>query len=122
MTELPLIDDLAGLVPTTLLFPEGRRADLVWTRQEFIALCQHLLNGNPADEFLHVYRDRADNPRFVKARTAKANARITWAWDTITGRAKNKVAIGFYPWNDRRLSRWGALDFDAHDGNSNRAR
>src|SRR4030095_4982805 len=60
--------------------------------------------------------------RFVKARSAKADQRITWAWDTITGRAKHKLAVGFYPWNHRGESCWAAMDFDAHDGNAARAR
>ena len=38
------------------------------------------------------------------------------------GRAKHKVAIGFYPWNARGQSRWAAIDFDAHDGGAARAK
>lgn len=32
------------------------------------------------------------------------------------------MAIGFYPWNSRGLSRWAAIDFDAHDGGAPRAK
>lgn len=122
MSELPIIDDLAGFAPTAVFLGDGCRADCVWTRQQFLTLCEYMLNGNPQDEFLHVYRDRAGTPRFVKARNAKAIPRITWAWDAITGRAKHKVAVGFYPWNERRESRWAAMDFDAHDGDAKRAK
>jgi hypothetical protein len=79
-------------------------------------------NDNPADEFLHVYCDSNGVARFVKARSVKADGRITWAWDTITGRAKHKVAVGFYPWNHHGESCWAAMDFDAHDGDAARAR
>jgi hypothetical protein len=40
----------------------------------------------------------------------------------VTGRAKSKVRTGFYPSNSERKTRWGAMDFDAHDGNALRAR
>ena len=61
-------------------------------------------------------------PRFVKAKSLNVEKRITWAWDTITGKAKHKVSIGFYPWNCRGESRWAAIDFDAHDGGAARAK
>src|SRR5262245_22349949 len=78
-------------------------------------------NDNPADEFLRVYRDADGVSHFVKSKLAKVEQIITWSWDTITGRAKHKVAIGFYPWNSRWQSRWAAIDFDAHDGQAARA-
>src|SRR5262245_53162252 len=79
-------------------------------------------NDNPADEFLRVYRDADGVSHFVKSKLAKVEQIITWSWDTITGRAKHKVAIGFYPWSSRGQSRWAAIDFDAHDGQSARAK
>lgn len=81
-----------------------------------------MLNGNPPTDFLLVYRDKDDRAKFAKAKKAKAGRRASWAWDTITGRAKSKVGIGFYPTNPDGNSRWGAMDFDAHDGNALRAR
>jgi hypothetical protein len=117
-----MIDDLSGFAPNTILIGEGSRADRIWTRNEFVRLCELMLNDNPATEFLHVYCDSKGAPRFVKAKSAAAEKRITWAWDTITGRAKHKVAIGFYPWNSLGQSRWAAIDFDAHDGQGARAK
>jgi hypothetical protein len=122
MNLLPLIDELSGFAPTAILIGEGQPADRVWTREEFLLLCNYMLNNNRLNEFLHVYRDSNGVPRFVKAKSARADRRITWAWDTITGRAKHKVAVGFYPWNHRGESRWAAMDFDAHDGGASRAR
>jgi hypothetical protein len=122
MNLLPIIDELSGFAPNAILIGEGQPADRVWTREEFLLLCNYMLNNNRLNEFLHVYRDSNGVPRFVKAKSAKAHQRITWAWDTITGRAKNKVAVGFYPWNHRGESRWAAMDFDAHDGGASRAR
>jgi hypothetical protein len=122
MKSLPLIDDLSGFAPTAILIGEGDPADRVWTRQEFVQICNLMRNGNPPDEFLHVYCDENGGARFVKAKCAKVDQRITWSWDSITGRAKHNVAIGFYPWNSRGQSRWSAMDFDAHDGDAARAR
>jgi hypothetical protein len=117
-----MIDDVDGFAPTALLIGEGSRADRMWTRGAFVRVCGLMRNGNPATEFLHVYCDSKGSPRFVKAKSPDVEKRITWAWDTITGKAKNKVAIGFYPWNSCGQSRWAAMDFDAHDGSGARAK
>lgn len=117
-----MIDDFSGFAPNAVLIGEGYRADRIWTRQEYLLLCDHMRNDNPPNEFLHVYCDPDGMPRFVKAKSADVEKRITWAWDTITGRAKHQVSIGFYPSNDRGESRWAAIDFDAHDGGAARAK
>jgi hypothetical protein len=122
MNSLPIIDGLGGFVPTAVLIGEGQPADTVWTREEYVVLCEYMRNDNPPDEFLRVYRDLAGVPHFVKAKSAKVEQIITWSWDSITDRAAHKVAIGFYPWNHRGESRWAAIDFDAHDDGSVRAR
>lgn len=71
---------------------------------------------------MHVYRDELGNAKFVKSKCRKVVQRIPWAWDSITGRAKRSVGIGFYPFNQERMSSWAAMDFDAHDGDAGRAR
>src|SRR4029077_20724921 len=48
--------------------------------------------------------------------------RASWAWGTITGKAKGQTGIGFYPSNPEGQSRWAALDFDAHNGEHEQAR
>jgi hypothetical protein len=93
----------------------ARRASVLWTRDDFRALCQRMLNGNAEHEFLLCYRDAQDKARFSKAYRAKASARIDWAFDTICRTAKQKTGIGFYPCNGDDESCWGALDFDAHN-------
>jgi hypothetical protein len=122
MNSLPLIDELSGFAPTAILIGEGQPADRIWTREEFVLLCTFMRNDNPADEFLRVYCDSGGTSHFVKSKSAKVEKMITWAWDSITGRANHRVAIGFYPWNARSESRWAAIDFDAHDGGSLRAK
>ena len=122
MSSLPIIDDLSGFAPKAILIGEGQPADRVWTREEYLLLCHHMRNDNPPNEFLHVYCDSNGAPRFVKAKSPDVEKRITWTWDTITGRARHKVSIGFYPWNCEGESRWAAIDFDAHDGSADRAK
>ncbi len=122
MNSLPFIDELSGFVPTATLIGEGQPADRIWTREHFLLLCEYMRNNNPADEFLRVYRDSDGVSRFVKSKSAKVEQMITWAWDSITGRAKHKVSVGFYPWNRWSASRWAAIDFDAHDGGAARAK
>ena len=118
----PIIDERSGFAPTAVLIGEGSRADRILTRSEFLRLCDLMRNGNPADEFLRAYCDPEGAAHFVKSKSAKVKQIATWSWDTIIGRAKHKVAIGFYPWNSRGQSRWAAIDFDAHDGGADRAK
>ena len=103
---------------------EGRRADVVWSEGDFLALCEHMLNYNPPDYFLSAWIDQASGQaRFAKApRQSRADKRASWAWATITGKAKAKTAIGFYPSNPEKKSRWAAIDFDAHNGEHEQAR
>src|SRR5262249_83548 len=122
VSSQPILDDLSGFAPTAVLIGDGSPADRIWTREDYLLLCEYMRNQNPADEFLRVYRDSEGVPHFVKSKSAKVEQMITWSWDTITGRAKHKVAIGFYPWNHRGESRWAAIDFDAHDGGASRAK
>jgi hypothetical protein len=122
VSSQPIIDELSGFAPTAVLIGEGSRADRIFTPDDFVGLCHLMRNDNPPDEFLRVYRDSQGTPHFVKAKSPKVEQMMTWSWDTITGRAKHKVAIGFYPWNAPGQSRWAAIDFDAHDGRGARAK
>lgn len=122
MSSQPIIDARSGFAPTAVLIGEGSRADGIWTRAEFLELCDLMRNDNPPHEFLHVYCDPNGVARFVKAKRAQAGRRARWSWDTITGKANHKVGIGFYPSNSRGQSRWAAVDFDAHDGGADRAK
>jgi hypothetical protein len=122
VNSLPILNELSGFAPSAILIGEGNPADRIWTREKYLLPCHHMRNDNPPDEFLHVYRDSNGAPRFVKAKSPDVEKRITWAWDTITGTARHKVSIGFYPWNCQGESRWAAIDFDAHGGGADRAK
>src|SRR6266513_1807996 len=102
---------------------EGERADVIWSEGDFLALCEHMLNENPPNHFLAVWIDKTGKPHWAKAPPrVRADKRAGWAWNTITGKAKVQTSIGFYPTNDKKESRWGAIDFDAHNGEYDRAR
>lgn len=87
-----------------------------------MALCKHMMNDNELNFFLIPYRKEDGTAHFAKAKKARSDRRAPWAWDTITGRAKNPASIGFYPRNAEDKSRWGAMDFDADRDNGARAR
>jgi hypothetical protein len=80
----------AALATNCVLIGHCDKADVVWTGTEFRALCEHMLNGNSQTNFVLVYRDHENRPKF-----AKANHYANRSWDTIRGRAKRKVGIGF---------------------------
>jgi hypothetical protein len=103
---------------------EAKRADVIWSEADFLALCEHMLNDNPPNHFLTAWVDReTGQARFTKASIGCiAGKRASWAWATITGKAKVKTAIGFYPSNSEKKTRWAAIDFDAHNGEHEQAR
>lgn len=108
---------LPTLATNCVLVGHAKKADVVWTRDDFMALCEHMMNGNERNFFLIPYREKDGTAHFAKAKKARADRRGSWAWDTINGRAKNPASIGFYPRNAEGKTRWGAMDFDAHNGN-----
>jgi hypothetical protein len=113
---------LPVLATNCLLVGHAQKADVVWTREDFMALCKHMMNDNELNFFLIPYRKEDGTAHFAKAKKARSDRRAPWAWDTITGRAKNPASIGFYPRNAEDKSRWGAMDFDADRDNGTRAR
>jgi hypothetical protein len=97
--------------------------DTFLTKKEFLALVQHMGNGNPLSHFLTVWRDDEGIARFARAQAHKrADTHASWAWDTITGKSKRKTSMGLYPKNNDNESTWGALDFDAHSGDNELAK
>jgi hypothetical protein len=97
--------------------------DTFLTKEEFLALVEHMGNGNPVSHFLTIWRDEDGSPRFARAKPYKrADTHAGWAWDTVTGKSDRKTSMGLYPKNKDNQSTWGALDFDAHSGNDELAK
>jgi hypothetical protein len=119
---LPKFVELPTLRTDPVFLGHAKKADLVWTQQQFTDLCRCMLNENPDNFFLVPYRDKTGKVKYAKANRASAAKQIPWAWDTIRGRAKYPGGIGFYPTNVNGESCWGAIDLDAHDGDKFRAR
>lgn len=117
------IESLPSLATECVLIGHAQKADFVWTKAEFMSLCEHMLNGNEANFFMIPYRRTADGvASFAKAKKPRVQRHADWAWETVTGRAKTPASIGFYPRTPDGKSRWAAMDFDSHDGNAERAR
>ena len=60
---------------------------------------------------------------YAKSRTVPVERAIPWAWRTITDEVPRDKRTTFVPYsqNSEGLSRWGCIDFDAHDGDFARA-
>ena len=120
--------DTAGEVPPfpsddlILLTTQARTADLIWPRNEWEALARFLHNGNGQTEFVMAKRKAGEKDYFRSRRVTVARA-ISWAWRTITDEVPRDKRTTFVPYsqNSEALSRWGCLDFDAHDGDQKRA-
>src|SRR5215831_15799186 len=99
---------LPTLLTDCVLIGHAKKADVIFTPRQWFAMCAHMMNGNPDNFFLMAYRTNNGNVKFGKAFYANVDDRISWAWDTITGKAKSPASIGFYPTNAERQSRWAA--------------
>jgi hypothetical protein len=121
--ELSPLARLPLLANRCFIVGKGKRADVVWSQGDFLAICEHMLNGNPLTHFLAAWTDKENGQaRFAKATKCRADKRASWAWASVTEKANVGTAIGFYPSNAQGQSRWAAIDFDAHNGERSQAR
>ena len=112
----------AAANPLAFLSWQPQRADAVWTRSEWTALCEHLHNGNGTTHFVMGFRDKDGCKKYVRSKKLRVDRAISWSWQSISGEPKSRLAFVPYSTNDQQQSRWGGLDFDAHGGESDRAR
>ena len=98
-------------------------ADIL-TEDEAIRLYTHLHNGNGPSGWSMAFRGNGEKPTFVRTEKIAADAGIRWSVKTVFGRGKVAKPMAFvpYPRNEAGQTCWGALDFDAHDRNTTRAR
>ena len=88
--DLMLDPIVPALATNCILIGHCSKADCVWTRDDFLTICELLLNGNAPTDFMLVYRDKENRPRFAKSKKSKAERRATWAWtrSLVAPRAK----------------------------------
>jgi hypothetical protein len=111
-----------GTNPLAVLSFQPKRGDAVWTRAEWTSLCEHLHNDNSAKHFVMGFRGADGCKQYVRSKRVPIDRAISWAWSSIAGSPKRRLAFVPYSTNERQQSRWGGLDFDAHNGESDRAR
>lgn len=104
-----------------MLSLQGKAACVVWTCEEWTKLCGHLHNDNGPMEFIMGFRTDGAK-KYVRSKNLRFSKSVSWGWASIQGRSKSPLAYVPYSTNKDRRSRWGALDFDAHDGDHERAR
>lgn len=71
------------------------------------------------------FRDkRTGEKTYKRSKNVPVVRGISWGIASIAGRKTAEKALAFVPYstNPQQCSRWGAMDFDAHDGDSERAR
>jgi hypothetical protein len=106
----------------TVISSQGRPADEVWTQTEWEFLCHHLHNGNGDQQFVMAWR-KDGQKHYAKSAKVPVSRVVPWAWRTITDQVSRDKRTAFVPLaqNAQGMSRWGCLDFDAHDGDHARA-
>lgn len=116
------VDASASAASVTLLSEQGKAANEVWTFEQWDSLCRHLHNMNDDTRFVMGFRGNDGSKEYVRSKNLALSTVVPWAWDSIKGQPKRKVAFVPYSQNAERKSRWGAFDFDAHDGGGERAK
>ena len=71
--------NVSALANNCVLIGHCSKADCVWTRDDFLTICELMLNGNAPTDFMLVYRDKENRPRFARSKRVKAERRSTWA-------------------------------------------
>src|SRR4029450_157679 len=115
--------DQSPATPAKLVRQPPVRIDTILTKEEFVPLARHMLNGNPVSHFLTIWRDVEGESRFAKAKPSKNDlTHAGCSYDTVKDKSTVKTALGFYPKNQDNKSTFAALDFDAHSGNDELAK
>ena len=92
----------AGANPLAFLSWQSQRADAVWTRSEWTALCEHLHNGNGTAQFVMGFRDADGCKKYVRSKRLPVGRAISWSWQSISGTPKSRLAFVPYSTNDRQ--------------------
>lgn len=103
----------------------GHSALELWSKDNLARLYTHLHNGNAPLHWVMGFRDKASGTKtYKRTKQIPLERGISWAIASVAGRKRGAEALAFVPYstNDRQESRWGGFDFDAHDGNAERAR
>ena len=113
----------AGPNPLAVLSWQPKRADAIYSQIEWTALCEHLHNDNGTTHFVMGFRDQDGCKKYVRSKKLRVDRAISWCWSSIAGSPKSRLAFVPYSVNSRQQSRWGGMDFDAHQpGQADRAR
>lgn len=120
--RLPRLAQNGESDPLAVLNWQAKKASDIWTKAEWTSLCEYLHNENPPHHFIMAFRDDAGIKQYKRSKRWTAERAISWAWASIAGEPRSRLAFVPYAHNDRQQSRWGGMDFDAHAGESGRAR
>ncbi|MBA3353076.1 MAG: hypothetical protein H0U23_11770 [Blastocatellia bacterium] len=92
----------------------------LYSPAEVQLLFSHLHNDNPPYRYVCGFRDRSSEPIYKNAdkrRKLTASASIKWSIETMMGKSGRDKHHAYVPLpsNPSGHSRWGGLDFDAHE-------
>lgn len=104
----------AGPNPLAVLSWQPKRADAVYSQIEWTALCEHLHNENDSTHFVMGFRNKDGCKNYVRSKKLPVGRAISWSWGSIAGSPKSRLAFVPYSVNAQQQSRWGGMDFDAH--------
>lgn len=109
----------------TLCSFQGKPALEIWQVKDLERLWWYLNNGNGPFDFVMGFRDKATGAKhYTRSKKLPVERALSWALATVQGRKAPERSLAFVPYstNAEQMSRWGGFDFDAHDGDAERAR
>ena len=122
LMKVPPLDP-ADPNPFAILGCQPKRANEVYSQIEWTALCEHLHNDNGTTHFVMGFRNKDGCKKYVRSKKLPVGRAISWSWGSIAGSPKSRLAFVPYSVNGLQQSRWGGMDFDAHQpGQADRAR
>jgi hypothetical protein len=94
----------------------------LWSKKQWIALAHHFHNSNPPDRWVMGFfapnfkNGGRPEAQYKRAKTPHSKG-IPWAWQSLCGKGKMRIAYTPYSKNEKGFSRWAGVDFDAHSSN-----
>lgn len=98
-----------------------RRITCFLPPQQLAGFYRHLHGANAATDYILGSRDQ-DQAEFRKARDFAVEQAITWAIDTIEGKAGKPISFIPYCKDKDNFSTHAVMDIDEHDGDGERAK
>jgi hypothetical protein len=96
-------------------YEKAKKIDELISRDDFLALGQHLHNENGAHDFVMGMTDKNGNRDYQKSKRQHLMPALTGSWTSITEQSEYPFTTAIYAKNLQGSSVWACIDVDAHN-------